>query len=59
MSDLKCTKCGMEASFADADIADMRKTCGEGNDGVPDEIEDEHGYVRYSWSGEEHNWERV
>lgn len=27
MSDLKCTKCGTTASYADASIADLRRTC--------------------------------
>lgn len=28
MADLECRDCGMEASYADANIADQRKTCG-------------------------------
>jgi hypothetical protein len=27
VSDLVCERCGMEASYADADIADTHKTC--------------------------------
>lgn len=27
MSDLVCAECGMEASYADANIADIHKTC--------------------------------
>lgn len=28
MSDLRCRDCGTEASYADANIADIRETCG-------------------------------
>jgi len=27
MADLRCTKCGTTASYADAHIADLRETC--------------------------------
>lgn len=47
MSDLKCTKCGEEASYADANIADLRKTCGSDRN-KPNE--------RGSYLGEEHDW---
>lgn len=54
MSDLECTKCGMEASFADANIADARRTCGY--DGAPDTVEADDGSTKYAWSGEKHDW---
>ena len=28
MADLRCRKCGATASYADANIADLRRTCG-------------------------------
>jgi len=27
MSDLKCKRCGIERSYADANIADLKETC--------------------------------
>jgi len=56
MSDLNCTECGMTASYADANIADLRRSCGEGNDGVPSETETAGGSVRYVYSGSKHDW---
>jgi hypothetical protein len=47
MSDLKCTKCGVEKSYADANIADLRETCGSTKN-TPNK------YGRYD--GEEHDW---
>ena len=61
MSDLKCTKCGIERSYADANIADLKKTCG--SDGRPVSVETENSrgetQVRYSYPGEEHNWVEI
>jgi len=50
MSDLRCTKCGIERSYADANIADLRRTCGV-----------DFGRVRRpndrgSYGGEKHDW---
>ncbi len=51
MSDLVCTECGTEASYADANIADLRRTCGAelkpGNT-------TKRGTAR---GGSKHNWE--
>lgn len=55
MSDLKCTECGREASYADASIADSYRTCG-GNDRAV-EVEDDRGYVRFDYGpGGRHDW---
>jgi hypothetical protein len=50
MSDVKCTKCGVEKTYADANIADIRKTCGAEKD-TPNES------GRYD--GEEHDWVEI
>lgn len=54
MSELKCKNCGMEASYAGANIADSRKTCG--SDGRPSEIEASDGSVKYAYGGNKHDW---
>lgn len=54
MSDLKCTKCGMEASFADATIADRVKSCG--SDDTLSEITAGDGSVKYVYEGQKHDW---
>lgn len=52
MSDLRCTKCGIERSYADANIADLRRTCGVDKGRTrPNE--------RGSFGGEEHRWIEV
>lgn len=51
MTDLKCTKCGAEKSYADANIADIRRTCGADLTSTPSDS------GRYG--GEKHDWERV
>lgn len=48
-ADLKCTKCGATASYADASIADLRRTCGV--DRAETRPND-----RGSFGGEKHNW---
>lgn len=50
MGDLKCTRCGTTASYADANIADLRETCG-----ATERMPNESG--RYD--GEKHNWIEV
>lgn len=50
MSDLKCTKCGIERSYADANIADLRQTCGA--DLTPGNTT-ERGTAA---GGDEHDW---
>jgi len=32
MSDLRCTECGLEATYSDAQIADLHRTCGQTRD---------------------------
>lgn len=54
MSDLKCKNCGIEASYADANIADRRRTCG--SDGRPSEVEASDGSVKYAYGGRRHEW---
>lgn len=50
MSDLKCQKCGMTASYADANIADLRETCGS-------VLQPENTTRRgTAIGGEKHNW---
>jgi len=50
MSDLKCTKCGATASYADANIGNIRRTCGATLS--PDNTT-KRGTAR---GGEKHNW---
>lgn len=50
MSDLKCTNCGMVASYADANIADIRRTCGV--EATPRTANERGGY-----GGDKHDWE--
>jgi len=51
MSDLKCTKCGTEATFADANIADLRRTCGA--EFTPENSTNGHA------GGEKHSWREL
>ena len=53
MADLKCRNCGMEASFADSNIADLRKTCGA--ELTPSNTTDK-GTAR---GGSKHDWKEV
>jgi len=53
MSDLRCTKCGIERSFADANIADLHRTCGASLG--PGNTTD-HGTAI---GGEKHDWEKL
>jgi len=57
MSDLRCTRCGEKASYADASIADSKRTCG--SDDRPIAVEKSDGSIGYTWDGQTHNWERV
>ena len=50
MGDLKCRKCGTEASYADANIADLRQTCGA--ELRPDNTSDRGTAI----GGERHDW---
>jgi hypothetical protein len=61
MSDLKCTKCGIERSYADANIADLRNTCGSTGETVVVDVEDCFGETRqkYAYPGEKHNWVEI
>ena len=45
MSDLRCTKCEMTATYADAHEADVRKTCGSEIVGADKHV-----------GGEKHDW---
>jgi len=49
MSDLRCRKCGMEASFADANIADIERSCGV-------EAEPSNANRAGRYGGERHDW---
>lgn len=49
MGELTCTKCGMEASYADANNADIRRTCGV--EATPENANEHGGY-----GGEKHRW---
>lgn len=61
MADLKCTKCGVEASFADASIKDSKKTCGSDGRAREVEVEDVYGETQHrnTYPGETHDWERI
>jgi hypothetical protein len=61
MSDLRCTKCGIERSYADANIADLRKTCGSTGEACVVEVEDSRGRTRRknTYPGEKHNWVEI
>lgn len=52
---LKCTKCGIERSYADAQIEDLNRTC------LPDKTDEEIQKHLEAYgtmpSGEEHEWE--
>lgn len=49
MTDLVCRKCGQEASYADAHIGDLRRTCGV--EATPDNATKTGHY-----GGEKHDW---
>lgn len=50
MTDLKCTKCGAEATYADAQIADQHQTCGA--ELTPGNTSESGRAI----GGERHNW---
>jgi len=50
MSDLKCIKCGTRKSYADANIADLRRTCG-----ATTRRPNKSG----KYNGEKHDWVEV
>jgi hypothetical protein len=53
MTDLRCTKCGIERTFADANIADLHRTCGSSLE--PGNVTDYGTAI----GGEEHDWEEL
>lgn len=55
MGDLVCTRCGREATYADAAIADAHKTCG--SDAKPSTVPGGCGSVKLDYGGDEHEWE--
>jgi hypothetical protein len=53
MADLKCQNCGMEASYADSNIADLRRTCGA-------ELTPSHtSEMGTAIGGSKHDWEEA
>jgi len=52
MIDLKCNKCGETATYADAQDADKRNTCG------PKELVKDTA-LGAKYDGTEHEWERT
>jgi len=54
MTDLKCTRCGVEKSYADANIADIHKTCEKEVD-----VSSPAGFGDTTTVSAEHNWEEI
>lgn len=51
MSDLRCRRCGATASYADAQIADLNRTCEDTR-----EFRAQDGTMRESTFAAEHDW---
>jgi hypothetical protein len=50
MSDLKCTQCGIERSYADASIADSLRTCGDTETVRHTAIGPKHDGSKHDWT---------